>query len=87
MKYSVGITSVAAKQIKKLPRPIRGRILDAIEALEDNPFPPNSTKLVDEDFAWRLRIGDYRVIYEIYDAELVVSVMRAGHRREIYKRR
>jgi len=84
--YSVEFTSAAARQVKKLPRPARDRVLDAIADLRREPRPQGAKKLVGEQTAWRIRIGDYRVIYDIFDAELVVTVVRAGHRREVYER-
>lgn len=86
MSYRVEFTTAAARQVKKLPRPARDRILDAIEDLGEDPRPHGVKKLSGEQNAWRIRIGEYRVIYDIFDAELVVSVVRAGHRREVYDR-
>ncbi|MFT3887105.1 MAG: type II toxin-antitoxin system RelE/ParE family toxin [Arachnia sp.] len=85
MKYRVNLTTAAAREIRKLPRPARDRVLDAIEDLADDPRPHGARKLVGEECAWRVRVGDYRVIYEVLDAELTVTVVRAGHRREIYR--
>lgn len=85
MIYSVEFTSASAKQVRKLPRPARERLLDAIEDLQDNPGPHGARKLVGEDLAWRIRIGDYRVIYEVVDTRLLVTVIRAAHRREVYR--
>jgi mRNA interferase RelE/StbE len=86
VSYRVEFTSAAARQVKKLPRRARDRMLDAIEDLRDDPRPHGAKKLVGEQTAWRLRIGDYRVIYDVLDAELIVTVVRAGHRREVYDR-
>lgn len=86
MTYSVEFTTAAAKQVRKLAPPIRNRVMGAIEPLAEEPRPNGSTKLVGEDTAWRIRIGDYRVIYDVFDAELIVTVVRAGHRRDIYER-
>lgn len=86
MSYRVQLTTSAARQVKKLPHPARERVIDAIESLGAEPRPPGATKLVGEQSAWRIRIADYRVIYDILDAELVVLVVRAGHRRDIYDR-
>lgn len=86
MSYRVEFTTASARQVRKLPRPARDRILDAVEDLGEDPRPHGAKKLVGEAIAWRIRVGDYRVIYDIYDAELVVTVVRAGHRREIYDR-
>lgn len=86
MSYTVEFTTTAARQVRKLPRNIRARILDAVEALSVEPRPRGARKLVGEDIAWRLRTGDYRVIYEIVDETLTVTIIRAAHRREVYNR-
>ncbi|HEY0188003.1 MAG TPA: type II toxin-antitoxin system RelE/ParE family toxin [Cellulomonas sp.] len=83
MSYRVEFTSAAARHVRKLARPVRDRVLDAIAELAEDPRPRGSRKLVGEQTAWRVRIGDYRVIYDVLDAELVVSVVRAAHRREV----
>jgi mRNA interferase RelE/StbE len=83
MRWAVSILPQAAKQLSKLDKTIGKRISQAITALGDNPRPPGSKKLVGVD-AWRIRIGDWRVIYQIHDDRLVVLVVRIGHRREVY---
>jgi len=84
--YRVEFTAAAARQMKKLPRPARDRVLEAIDGLADTPRPHGAKKLVGEQTAWRIRIGDYRVIYDILDEQLTVTVVRAAHRREVYDR-
>ena len=86
MSYRVEFTAAAARQVKKLPRPARDRVLDAIEDLGVDPRPHGAKKLVGERTAWRIRIGDHRVLYDVFDSELTVSVVRAAHRREVYDR-
>lgn len=86
MTYRIEFTSAAARRMRKLPRQVRMRLITTIEGLADDPRPHGARKLVGEKTAWRIRVGDYRVIYDVYDAELVVRVVRAGHRREIYDR-
>ena len=86
MSYRVEFTAAAARQVKKLPRPARNRVLDAIENLRDDPRPHGAKKLAGEQTAWRIRIGDYRVIYDVFASELTVTVVRAAHRREVYDR-
>ena len=83
--YTVELTTAAAREIKKLPRAARERVLDAVDDLADDPRPHGSRKLAGRE-AWRIRIGDYRVIYEITDSELLVTVIRAANRREVYKK-
>ena len=83
--YRVEFTTAAAKQVRKFDPRIRRRILATISLLEENPRPAGSKKLVGEQFAWRVRIGNYRVIYDIEDDRLTVTVVRADHRREVYE--
>jgi len=84
MRYAVFIHPAATSQIAKLDPPIAKRVTRAISALADDPRPPSSKKLVGAD-AWRIRIGDWRVIYQIRDEKLTVLVVRVGHRRDIYE--
>ena len=72
------------KQLHKLPNAIASRIEDKLLELESDPRPPGCKKLRGRD-AWRIRIGDYRAIYEIHDGRLVVTVITIGHRREVYE--
>jgi mRNA interferase RelE/StbE len=83
MRWSVFILPQAAAQISKLDRQVAKRISAAISALANNPRPPGSKKLVGID-AWRIRVGDWRVIYQIKNEKLIVLVIRVGHRRDIY---
>ena len=84
MRYTVLITPSAKRQIAKLAPPIKARIAAKIDSLAENPRPPDMKKLVDET-GFRVRVGDWRIIYEIRDREVVVLVLRVGHRREIYR--
>ena len=85
MTYRVQISRHAAKAITDLEKPVRRKVLAAIEALAENPCPPSCRKLVGQD-AWRIRVAhSYRVIYEIHDQVLLVTVVDVGHRREIYR--
>lgn len=86
MSYRVEFTTAAARQLKKLPRQARDRVLSGVEGLAEDPRPHGAKKLVGEDTAWRIRVGDYRVIYDVFDTELTVTVVRAGHRRDVYER-
>jgi mRNA interferase RelE/StbE len=83
-EYTVFILPSAQKQLNKLPNAIATRIEDKLMELERDPRPTGCKKLKGRD-AWRIRIGDYRVIYEISDGVLIVTVIAIGHRREIYE--
>ena len=82
MKYNLQITKNAQKSLSKISEPYQSRIIDKIYDLANNPFY-NATKLVGRD-AYRIRIGNYRVIYEINNNELIVVVINIGHRKDIY---
>jgi len=82
--YSIEILRSAQKQLSKINRQDQDRIISSIESLANNPRPDGCTKLSGRP-AWRIRIGSYRVIYEIQDEKLIVFVVRIGHRREIYR--
>ncbi len=75
----------AEKELAKLDKPVARRLLDAIDRLAETPNPNNSKLLKGFTGIWRLRVGDYRVIYEIRDSELVILVVEIGHRREVYR--
>ncbi|HEV2355512.1 MAG TPA: type II toxin-antitoxin system RelE/ParE family toxin [Puia sp.] len=83
-EYTVLILPSAQKQLSKLPNAIAIRIEDKLLELEHDPRPPGCKKLRGRD-AWRIRIGDYRAIYEIDDDRLIVTVITIGHRREVYE--
>ncbi len=85
MPYRIEFRPAARKNFKALPPGIVDRIDRAILALADNPRPPGVKKLAGQDNRWRIRVGDYRVIYEIHDDVLWVLVVEIGHRREIYR--
>jgi mRNA interferase RelE/StbE len=64
---------------------LKRRIAKALHVLEENPRPSGCVKLQGEDELYRVRVGDYRIVYQIRDASLVVLVVQIGHRREIYR--
>ena len=84
MNYVVNLSPAAARQLRKFDPRTRRRLQAVIELLANEPRPPAATRLVGGAGEWRVRTGDYRVIYEIHDAELLVLVLRMAHRREIY---
>jgi len=85
VKYTVTMLPVAVRTIRKLPPEARRRIQAVIELLSEDPRPPAAKKLTARS-EWRVRTGDYRVIYRIEDAALTIIIVQAGHRREIYNR-
>lgn len=87
MSYRIELSPAAARQLRKLDGAARRRVQAAVELLASDPRPPSAKKLVGGDGEWRVRTGDYRIVYEIHDGVLVVLVLAVGHRREIYQRR
>ena len=82
--YKVIITSHAERELKRLDRSTKNRIVPAALALSDNPRPHGCLKVKGEDRLWRIRVGDWRVGYEIDDEMSVVRIVTVGHRREFY---
>ena len=84
MRYRVILPKSVQKALDRLPDEVVKRVLARLGQLETNPRPADMKKLKGRD-AWRIRIGDYRVIYEIHDRQLQILVITVGHRREIYR--
>jgi mRNA interferase RelE/StbE len=83
MSYEVLILRRAQKELADLPKGDYERVRDAVAALAENPRPAGCKKLVGRE-GWRIRLGDYRAIYEIDDAQQKVTVLHIGHRRDVY---
>jgi mRNA interferase RelE/StbE len=81
----VELKPAATKWLLKCDPTVRVRIKTALAALQDDPIPRGAKKLVGKD-NFRLRVGDYRIIYEFRETQVLVLVVRIGHRREIYKK-
>jgi mRNA interferase RelE/StbE len=84
MKFQIILPKSVQKELDRLPDELAGRILARLAGLETNPRPADVKKLKGRA-AWRIRVGDYRVIYEIHDRVLQIIVITVGHRREIYR--
>ena len=73
------------RDLRGIPRPAVRRILQAIDQLAEHPRPPGSKKLTSHDL-YRIRVGIYRIVYEIHDRELIIALVKAGHRRDVFDR-
>ncbi len=84
MSYTITIKESAFKALSKIDSPYRSRLFDAIEKLKNNP---NAGSVLKGEFSGlrRIRIGDYRIVYEVQNGQLVILVIRVAHRREVYK--
>lgn len=85
MKYRIEVKRSAAKAIKKIPKPDRKRISEKIDSLAEELPSPEITKLKGDNPFHRVRVGDYRIIYEIQDEVLVILIVKVGHRKDIYR--
>ena len=85
MKYTVRMDAPVRKTLDRLPRNLYARVVRKLEALEENPRPFGVEKLAGSEDIYRVRVGDWRLVYAIRDRELVVIVIRIGHRREVYR--
>jgi mRNA interferase RelE/StbE len=85
--YEVEFEAQVAKQLRDMQRADLQRVMDRVKALADDPRPQGSEKLAGLANAWRIRSGNYRVVYTVDDRAQVVTVTRVGHRREVYRRR
>lgn len=83
--HSVDLSPSAARQLRKLDPQARRRIIAVLELLRTEPRPAGAKKLVGGEGEWRVRTGDYRIVYEIHDTILLVLVVAVGHRRDIYR--
>ena len=83
--YTIIVIRPAQKEIRTLDQTVRSRILQALHSLADNPRPSGCRKLVGAQNRWRLRIGDYRVIYEIEDIDRRVNIIAVRHRSKAYE--
>src|SRR5580658_1503357 len=83
--YRVLLERTAEKDLTRLSFEIHDRVITAIQSLGTNPRPPGCRKLSGSKNDWRIRVGDYRVVYEIADEILVIRINRVRHRREVYR--
>jgi mRNA interferase RelE/StbE len=83
--YEVYLEGAAERDLKHLPIEVFHRIIPRLQALGEDPRPPGCRKIAGSERDWRIRVGDYRVVYEIDEAARAVRVFRVRHRREAYR--
>ena len=83
--YAITFARSARRELEALNHALSARILERIESLAQQPRPPGARKLHGEQQLWRIRVGDYRVVYSVDDRQRVVDVVRVRHRREVYR--
>jgi mRNA interferase RelE/StbE len=84
MNYQIEILSKARRQIKKLPKNIQVLVRNEINLLTENPRPSGFKKLSNSDNLYRIRLREYRIVYQINDNILTILIVKVGHRREVY---
>lgn len=83
--YKVVWRTSAERELRKLPREVIVSIVDLAAALANDPFSRGAVKLAGAEHTWRVRSGDYRLIYSVAGGTLVVEIIKVGHRREVYR--
>jgi mRNA interferase RelE/StbE len=83
--YSVGVKATALRELKALPAKVRNQTVEVTDKLELNPGPSGCKKLTGSHTRWRIRIGDYRILYEIDDTDRSVIIFRISHRKTAYR--
>ena len=84
--YRIEWRKSTKKDLRRIARADVAKIIRAVESLTGDPFPAGHTKLSGSERAYRIRVGDYRIIYEVFSGVLLIEVVRVGHRRDVYKR-
>ncbi len=83
--YRIEWKRSALKELRRLPSPVQRRIFQAVEDLTDNPYPHGVVKLTGSKHSYRLRVGDYRVVYTVESSILLIEIVRIRHRRDVYR--
>jgi mRNA interferase RelE/StbE len=83
--YQIEWRRSTKKDLRKIPSKEILRVIAVVESLAINPFPPGSTKLSGSEQSYRIRVGDYRILYDVHSGFLVIEVIKVGHRKDVYK--
>jgi mRNA interferase RelE/StbE len=83
--YKIEVSATAERHLKRIRREDKVRILRAISLLANEPRPSGCKKMSGYDYIYRIRIGNYRVIYEIDGKQIIIIILKIGHRREVYR--
>ncbi len=84
--YQIEWNRSARKELEKLPRQVLIRVLEAIDRLAFDPFHIGTRKLVGSEQTYRVRVGEYRILYDVYHETLIVQIIRVKHRKDVYRR-
>lgn len=83
--YKIEWKQSARRELKKLPKKVITKIVESVEKLATEPLPVDSRKLSGSNFTYRIRVGDYRIVYSVYSSALVIEIIRVGHRKDVYR--
>ncbi|NJC97204.1 MAG: type II toxin-antitoxin system RelE/ParE family toxin [Anaerolineales bacterium] len=83
--YKIEWKNSAYKELQKLPRPMITRVVAAVSDLSNEPFPHGVKRLVGSEYTYRICIGDYRVVYEVFENRLIIEIVRVRHRKDVYR--
>ncbi len=83
--YKITWKRSAHKDLRKLPKAAIQNVLHAVEQLAEHPYPVGVKKLVGTDHIYRLRIGNYRILYSVFSTTLLIEIIRVGHRKDVYR--
>ena len=83
--YRIEWKNSAYKELQKLPRPTIVKVVAAISDLSNDPYPSGVKKIIGSERSYRIRVGDYRVIYEIVEDKLIIEIVRVRHRKDVYR--
>ncbi len=84
--YKILWKNSARNELKKLGKEVIPKILEAVESLSTNPFPAGVRKISGSNYTYRIRIGEYRIVYSVISSTLIIEIIRVGHRKDIYKK-
>lgn len=85
MAYTIQFKPLALRQLEKLPRDVQKKLAAKIETLRNDPFPPGFKKMAAIPDAWRVRVGDYRIVYRVHQRALLILVLTVGNRKDVYR--
>ncbi len=85
MAYEIIVTSKARRGLRRLPAAIQSRVAEVVERLAENPRPPGCRALQGRRGIWRIRFGSYQVLYQVFEQQVRILILKVGHRKNVYR--